>query len=84
MRIIAASLFYLLTARILCINILQKFSYVSTKYFGKRRAWLVTQLVEHDSPDVYADLDKSKLREALLNISDEIRELADKLQSSEA
>lgn len=62
---------------------LTNLSYISTKYFGKRRAWLVTKLVEHDSLDVYADLDKSKLREALLNISDEIREFADKLQSSE-
>lgn len=56
-------------------------AYLAKNYFGKTRSWLYHKFsgTNNGAPDDFSDVDRERLRGALVDMADRIRAAADKL-----
>lgn len=56
-------------------------AYLAKNYFGKSRSWLYHKFsgMNNGQPDDFSDLDRDTLRNALIDISDKLRDAAARL-----
>lgn len=56
-------------------------AYLAQNYFGKSRSWLYHKFsgMNNGKPDDFSDVDREKLRGALIDIANRLRETADRL-----
>ena len=56
-------------------------AYLAMNYFGKSRSWIYHKMAgtNNGKPDDFSDIDREKLKGALVDMSERIRLAADKL-----
>lgn len=56
-------------------------AYLAVNYFGKSRSWIYHKMsgTNNGKPDDFSDIDREKLKGALVDMSERIRLAADKL-----